>query len=175
MRLRGRFVLTVALMTAPALAHAQAGAPPAAAPAPSVPAPPTGEAGELNLALETRPDGYTYNPQGRRDPFINLLKSVAGKPSDTVRPSGIAGFVINEVHLRGIVENPSGSGKYIALLLGPDGKTYFPRVGQRLYDGVITAIDAVTVYFRQEVTDPLSPEKTKEVKKMLYPSEEARQ
>jgi hypothetical protein len=175
MSTRLRFHLVAAMVVMPALGFGQPAAPPADSAAVPTAPPPTADAGELNLALETRADGYTYNPQGRRDPFINLLKSVAGKPTDTIRPSGIAGFVINEVHLRGIVENPSGSGKYIALLLGPDGKTYFPKVGQRLYDGVITAIDAVTVYFRQEVTDPLSPEKSKEVKKMLYPSEEARQ
>ena len=39
---------------------------------------------------------------------------------------------------------------------------------------VITAIDATTVTFRQEVTDPLSTVKTRDVKKTLYPSEEAR-
>ena len=146
----------------------------AQAPEPAATAPPpmTDGATDLNLALENRPDGYLYNPQGRRDPFVNLMKATTG-PTDTNKPSGIAGFVINEVHLRGIIEHPSGSGKYIAVMLGPDGKGYFPKVGQRLYDGVITAIDAATVYFRQEVTDPLSPEKTKEVKKTLYPTEEA--
>jgi hypothetical protein len=175
-----RGVLALGVLSALALGHGQASA---AAPVPAAPAASTGQAPppalpqdatDLNLALENRPDGYVYNAQGRRDPFINLTKSVVGKPSDSVRPSGIAGFVINEVSLRGIVEHPSGSKQYIALLLGPDGKTYFPKSGQRLYDGVITAIDATTVYFRQEVTDPLSPEKTKEVKKTLYPSEEAK-
>ena len=168
--IRSMFVGAIAF--APALVWGQA--PPAAATAAPPPpaAPAIGEAaGELNLALEARPDGYTYNPQGRRDPFVNLMK--AAVPKDTNKPSGIAGFVINEIHLRGIIEHPSGSGKYIAVMLGPDGKGYFPKVGQRLYDGVITAIDAATVYFRQEVTDPLSPEKTKEVKKTLYPTEEA--
>ena len=47
--------------------------------------------------------------------------------------------------------------------------------GQRLYDGQITAVDATSVTFRQEVTDPLSPVKTREVRKSLYASEEARQ
>src|SRR5689334_10734209 len=103
MNMRRSFVIGAVFAVAPALVGAQPAAPPpaggAAPPASApAPAPATGEASELNLALETRADGYTYNPQGRRDPFINLLKSVAGKPTDTVRPSGIAGFVINEVH-----------------------------------------------------------------------------
>ncbi len=40
---------------------------------------------------------------------------------------------------------------------------------------VITAVDATSVTFRQEVTDPLSPVKTREVRKSLYATEEARQ
>ena len=36
-------------------------------------------------------------------------------------------------------------------------------------------VDASSVTFRQEVTDPLSPVKTRDVRKSLYASEEARQ
>jgi hypothetical protein len=64
---------------------------------------------------------------------------------------------------------------YIAILQGTDGKSYFVNVGQRLFDGVIVSIDATSVSFRQEVTDPLSPVRTRDVRKTLYPSEEARQ
>jgi hypothetical protein len=48
------------------------------------------------------------------------------------------------------------------------------RVGQRLFDGQVVAIDATTVSFRQDVADPLSPVKTREIKQSLYASEEAR-
>jgi hypothetical protein len=64
---------------------------------------------------------------------------------------------------------------FTAMLVGTDGKSYFCKVGQRLFDGVITAIDASTVTFRQEVTDPLSSVRSRDVKKTLYPSEEGRQ
>jgi hypothetical protein len=79
---------------------------------------------------------------------------------------------VQEVALKGIVRDKSG---YIAMLQATDGKSYFAKVGQRFYDGVITAMDGATVTFRQEVTDPLSPVKTRDVKKSLYSSEEARQ
>ena len=36
-------------------------------------------------------------------------------------------------------------------------------------------VDAATVTFRQEVTDPLSPVRTRDLKKSLYVTEEARQ
>ena len=88
---------------------------------------------------------------------------------------------IQEVALKGIVktsgggEGPAEKQGYIAIFLGTDGKSYFVNVGQRLFDGQLVAIDATTVTFRQEVTDPLSPVKTREIKLSLYPSEEARQ
>ena len=86
-----------------------------------------------------------------------------------------------EIALKGIVRT-SGGGTgpaqkpgFIAVFLGADGKSYFVTTGQRLYDGVIVGVDATSVTFRQEVTDPLSPVKTREVRKSLYASEEARQ
>jgi hypothetical protein len=39
---------------------------------------------------------------------------------------------------------------------------------------VVTGIDAATVTFRQEITDPLSTMKSRDVRKTLYPSEEGR-
>ncbi|HMC08036.1 MAG TPA: pilus assembly protein PilP [Actinomycetota bacterium] len=117
-------------------------------------------------------EGYAYNPMGRRDPFVSLLKPVSPDQGPKTRRPGMEGFLIQEVALKGIVKTPKG---YIAMLLGTDGKSYFVGVGQRLFDGVVTAIDATTVTFRQEVTDPLSTVKSRDMKKTLYPSEEARQ
>jgi Tfp pilus assembly protein PilP len=122
--------------------------------------------------LEPAPGGYTYNPQGRRDPFVSLLRPVSADQGPRTRKPGMEGFLIQEVALKGIVNN---GGKYVAMMLGTDGKSYFVNVGQRLFDGVITGIDATSVTFRQEVTDPLSPVRTRDVRKSLYTSEEARQ
>lgn len=155
--------------TAPEAAAAGA----APAPADQVSRPP------LDVELET--GGYTYNSQGRRDPFVSLQRPVAADRGPKTRRPGMEGFLIQEVALKGIVKT-SGGGLgvaqkpgYIAILLGADGKSYFVTTGQRLYDGVIVAVDATSVTFRQEVTDPLSPVKTREVRKSLYASEEARQ
>jgi len=159
--------LAAPLWAAPANAGAGGGDAPSATPSTDVGA---------GIELEAPRDGYSYNPQGRRDPFVCLscTKPRTGPAHAGERPQGIAGLMIQEVALKGIVKDAVQG--YIALLLGPDGRTtYFSKVGQRLYDGAITAIDAATVKFRQEVTDPLSPVKTREVMKTLYPSEEARQ
>jgi Tfp pilus assembly protein PilP len=139
--------------------------------------------GLLDQELEPPPGGYTYNPQGRRDPFVSLIKPVGPDTGAKTRKPGMEGFLIQEVALKGIVKTPGGGGEksvaekagYIAMFLGTDGKSYFVNVGQRLFDGQIVAIDGTTVTFRQEVTDPLSPVKTREIKQSLYASEEARQ
>ena len=167
--MRATVVALVALASAgTAWAQTQMPAPPAPSPAPggtdtvkSI----------LEQGLEPPPGGYTYNPQGRRDPFVSLQKPVEANRGPGSRPPGVKGFLIQEVALKGIVRDKSG---YIAILLGTDGKSYFVRVGERLFDGVVTAIDAANITFRQEVTDPLSPVKSRDVKKSLYPSEENR-
>jgi type IV pilus assembly protein PilP len=180
MRQTALLVLLAGLAT---LAQAQAPAapastiPPAAAPQPS-PSPgatPDPAQAILDQALEraSAAGGYTYNPQGRRDPFVSLVKPVGAQgPGQQQRPSGVPGVLIQEVALKGIVRTPEG---FVAMLLGTDQKSYFCKTGQRLFDGAIVAMDAASVTFRQEVTDPLSTVKTREIKKSLYTTEEARQ
>jgi Tfp pilus assembly protein PilP len=133
----------------------------------------------LDAEMET--GGYTYQSQGRRDPFVSLQRPVSADRGPKTRKAGMEGFLIQEVALKGIVRTAGGGTGvaaqpgYIATFQGADGNSYFVRAGQRLYDGVITAVDATSVTFRQDVTDPLSPVKSREVRKSLYASEEARQ
>ena len=145
---------------------------PAPAVSPASPAPPQVDIGRvlLDQELSGTAGGYAYTSQGRRDPFVSLLKPVDATSAKT-RPPGIAGFLIQEVALKGIVKGPKG---YTAMLLGTNNSSYFVTVGQRLYDGVVSAIDASSITFRQEVSDPLSTVKSRDVKKSLYPSEEGR-
>lgn len=186
--------LTLAMaMLAGIAASALAQAPPAAAPsaagapataAPGAPAEAGGSSDLLSrppLDAEVDATGYNYNPQGRRDPFVSLQRPVASDRGPKTRKPGMDGFLIQEIALKGIVKtNGGGTGPaqrpgFIAIFLGADGKSYFVTTGQRLYDGVVVGVDATSVTFRQEVTDPLSPVKTREVRKSLYASEEARQ
>jgi hypothetical protein len=176
-------VLLVGLAGAAAAQQPAATPPPAESAAPPTEAAPGAPAVDptrppLDVELET--GGYAYNSGGRRDPFVSLQRPVAADRGPKTRKPGMEGFLIQEVALKGIVRT-TGSGLgiagrpgYIAMFLGADGKSYFVSTGQRLYDGVITAMDATSVTFRQEVTDPLSPVKTRDVRKSLYASEEAR-
>ncbi len=88
-----------------------------------------------------------------------------------IRPPGLAGMLIQEVSLRGIVKTKDG---YIAMIQGTDNKSYFARPGERLYDGVIESIDDEKVVFRQEINDPLRVEKFQRIEKSLHPVEERR-
>ena len=53
------------------------------------------------------------------------------------------------------------------MVSGPDNKVYTVRSGDKLYDGVIRQITATSVVILQEVNDPLSLEKQREVRKFL--------
>ena len=97
---------------------------------------------------------------GRRDP------KTAG-----ARPSGVAGLLINEVSVKGIVRNSSG---FVALIQGPDNKTYVVKAGDRLMDGTVKSIVQDAVVFSQDVNDPLSLVKQKEIRKALRSPEGGR-
>lgn len=173
----------VALFAVAVAAAAQQGpgaAAPAAAPAPAAaatPAPaPTGPAGGeliqsiLEQELEAPRNGFIYNPAGRRDPFVSLARPVAtDDATNRPRRPGIEGFLLQETSLKGVLKNIDG---WIAILEGPDKKGYFVRVGQRMHDGVITAVDAAGLTFRQEITDPLSPAKSRDVRRLLNSAQE---
>jgi Tfp pilus assembly protein PilP len=173
------FLAAVLALALAGPARAQEAAPEAASPAGFEAAPADAARPPLDVELDT--GGYAYNSQGRRDPFVSLQRPVAADRGPKTRKPGMEGFLIQEIALKGIVRTTGGGmgvaqrSGFIAMFLGADGKSYFVTTGQRLYDGVITAVDATSVTFRQEVTDPLSPVKTREVRKSLYASEEARQ
>ncbi len=154
----------------------QQGVPPAAPPAAATTVPAAGGAGGeliqsiLEQELEAPRNGYIYNPAGRRDPFISLAKPVASDDAaNRPRRPGIEGFLLQETSLKGLVKNNDG---WIAVLEGPDKKGYFVRVGQRMHDGVITALDGAGLTFRQEITDPLSPAKSRDVRRLLNSAQE---
>jgi type IV pilus assembly protein PilP len=114
------------------------------------------------------PPAYTYEPEGRRDPFVSLLARGSDPTSAASRPPGLPGLLINEVIVKGIVRDRSG---FIAMVQGPDTKTFIVRSGDKLMDGTVKSITADTVVFSQDVNDPLSLVKQREVRKAVRPAE----
>lgn len=141
--------------SAPAKPNAQGQpATPQAAPV-EAPPPPTAPANET----------YTYDPAGRRDPFRNLLAIGIDPAAKGYRPPGLQGLSVNELSVRGVIEKLDGG--YVAMVQGPDNKTYSIHPGDRLLDGLVRAVNAEGLVIVQEVNDPLSLVKQREVSKKL--------
>jgi Tfp pilus assembly protein PilP len=128
--------------------------------------PPASSAGQPAEAEPIEPPGFTYNPDGRRDPFVSLIRrgTTAKGGGSAARPSGLAGLEVAEVMLRGTVRSREG---FVAILQGSDQKAYIVRAGDRLFDGTVRTISQNDMVILQQVNDPLSLEKQREVRKVL--------
>ena len=112
------------------------------------------------------PPGFAYAPEGRRDPFISLLRRGSDPRAAALgtRPSGLGGLGAEEITLRGTVRSRDG---FVGILQGADQKTYIVRAGDKLFDGTIRTIPQNDLVIVQQVNDPLSLEKQREVRKVL--------
>jgi Tfp pilus assembly protein PilP len=113
--------------------------------------------------------GYTYDAAGRRDPFLALDQ--ASDPRATGKTTGLAGLMINEATVKGVVKS---RGRMLAMVQAPDNKTYIVRASDRLLDGEVRAVTAEAVVFVQNVNDPLSPVRQREIRKPLRIVEEGK-
>jgi Tfp pilus assembly protein PilP len=117
--------ITIAAV-APLLAQQETTAPPPTGPVPA-------------LTVQT---GFTYSPDGRRDPFKDLLSG-----RDLPKP-GIEGnqLLIDDIVLFGIVKSKN---VYTALVGTTQGFPTFARVGDRFADGYILSINDTQVVLRK--------------------------
>jgi Tfp pilus assembly protein PilP len=139
--------------------------------APAAPQPPA-----KKIDLPTPPPNFEYAAQGRRDPFISLVdrgkdQSTQNGAATAKRAEGVPGMLTGELTVRGIMQT---RGAWVAMVAGPDGKVYTVRAGDKLADGVIRQVNATSVVILQEVNDPLSLEKQREVRKFLRGGDEVK-
>jgi Tfp pilus assembly protein PilP len=137
-------------------------APGATAPAPASPPP----------AAAPAQEAYTYKPDGRRDPFLNLLGTGTENKLTSHKGEGPAGMTVGEISVRGVLES---RGALIAMIQGPDNRTYVVHQGDKLLDGTVKSVTPQGLVIVQEVNDPLSLIKTREVRKMLRSLEDAKE
>ena len=171
-------LLALALGTADMQSAAQTPAPPAATPAaapapqpqtsPSVPpaqpaAPP---------APQPPPETYVYQSSGRRDPFLSPFGGSSESRQTSRRGDGPAGMSLAEISVRGILQS---RGNLVAMVQGPDNKTYIVHQGDKLLDGTIKSVIAQGLIVIQEVNDPLSLVKQREVRKLLRTLEDSKE
>jgi Tfp pilus assembly protein PilP len=152
------FVIFVA--SASAIAGAQSTA--ASTPPPAAASPATAAPGADVAPKPLTPESYSYDPAGRRDPFLNLLGGGSGPASR--KGEGASGIAVAELSVRGVMQSRSG---LIAMVQGPDNKTYIVHQGDKLLDGSIKTITAQGLIIEQDVNDPLSVVKQREVRRLL--------
>jgi Tfp pilus assembly protein PilP len=118
-------------------------------------------------------ENFSYNPEGRRDPFVSL--TARGSDQSSARagqePDGAGGLSADEISVRGIVATGNG---YVAMVRGPNGKTFVVHQSDKLLDGTVKSITAQAIVILQDVSDPLSVVKQKEVRKLLRGLEEGK-
>jgi Tfp pilus assembly protein PilP len=163
--------LAVMLLTAMLSSAAQGGPTPQAQAQPNTTPPAATAAGRAPAKPAEAGAPFTYNPEGRRDPFVSLIGRGNDPKNAGSRPAGVPGLLINEVSVKGIVRNSTG---FVAMIQGPDNKTYVVKAGDRLMDGTVKSIVQDAVVFAQDVNDPLSLVKQKEIRKNLRSAEGGR-
>ena len=185
--LAGLAVLAVTSMGTLPLATAEPQRPPVVAPPatatvpPATPEPapgaPTAAAG-TPVAAAHPPVGplpstnFTYEAGDRRDPFISLANQGSDPRSEgRTRYQGLAGLGVNEVSVKGIVLYER---QLVAMVQAPDNRTYLVRPNDRLLDGSVRAVTSEAVVFVQQVNDPLSLVKQREIRKALRALEEGK-
>ena len=176
-------VLTVMTLAPAAGAQAPSPAKPASAPqgqAPAKPASPQGQAAPAALAQPPAAatpapppqETYTYRPEGRRDPFLNLTGTGTEARMTSRKGEGPTGLTVGEITVRGIMQS---RGSLVAMIQGPDKKTYIVHQGDKLLDGTIKSITPQGLVVVQEVKDPLSLIKQREIRKLLRSLEDAKE
>jgi len=106
-----------------------------------------------------------YNPEGRRDPFKNLL---AGKEIKGKTTSGGPELYIDDLKLIGIVKHKN---RYVAIFSGPHGFPLYFRVGDKVSDGFVLSINESQVIFRKTNERGLPLMRPKDITKEIHPEE----
>jgi Tfp pilus assembly protein PilP len=158
--------------TSPAAPAAQAKpVPPTPTPAPAAPAP----AAPATVAPAPKPpppETYVYRSEGRRDPFLSLIGTGSTPRDPSRRGEGPSSMTVGEISVRGIMQS---KGDLVAMIQGPDKKTYIVHQGDKFLDGTIKTISPQGLVVMQEVNDPLSLVKQREVRKLLRSLEDAKE
>ncbi len=113
--------------------------------------------------IQIKPRGPTYNPEGRRDPFRDLLAGQDLREKGKTR--GIGQLAIEDTVLIGIVKY---KGKLTAIINDTQGFPYYIKTGDNFLDGFVLNVNDSQVIFRKtkERGIPLSNPKdiVKEIK-----------
>lgn len=120
---------------------------------------------EISSAALLQKTADSYNPEGRRDPFRDLL---AGRDVKATGQGGLAAMSVDDVVLIGITKF---KGKFTAIINGSDGFPVKISVGNRFEDGFVLSINDSKVVFRKTKERGIQMFRPKDVTKEINPEE----
>jgi type IV pilus assembly protein PilP len=141
-----------------------------AAPIVESPAPPAGASvSQPGDSLPTEFSGVSYDPSGRRDPFLPMVQlGQQAEPDSSLPPLQRIG--LTELSLIGVLWGNYG---YTAMVQTPDGKGYSIRRGTRIgpNNGVVSSITERGIIVQERFTDVYGNKQEREYVKLLHPKE----
>jgi type IV pilus assembly protein PilP len=107
---------------------------------------------ETEKANKAEQEIYTYDPKGKRDPFLSLVLMLKQKPERKKGMTPFESYSVDEINLLAIAWDNQ---KYYALILLPDKKSYTITEGEKLglYGGKVQKITKDAVVIREPVKD----------------------
>ena len=123
-----------------------------------------------NSTLEPMSAG-SYDPSGRRDPFVPVLQQLGVGPIDPSLPP-LQRVGLTEMNLIAVVWGAYGN---TAMVQTPDGNGYTVRRGTRIgpNNGVVSAVTEKGIVVQERFTDVYGSKQEREYVKLLHPKEGA--
>ena len=120
-------------------------------------------------SLSTEFSGTSYDPSGRRDPFLPMIQLGQQTEQDVTLPP-LQRVGLTELSLIGVLWGNYG---YTAMVQTPDGKGYSIRRGTRIgpNNGVVSSITERGIIVQERFTDVYGNKQEREYVKLLHPKE----
>ena len=120
-------------------------------------------------SLSTEFSGTSYDPSGRRDPFLPMIQLGQQTEQDVTLPP-LQRVGLTELSLIGVLWGNYG---YMAMVQTPDGKGYSIRRGTRIgpNNGVVSSITERGIIVQERFTDVYGNKQEREYVKLLHPKE----
>ncbi len=111
----------------------------------------------------------SYDPSGRRDPFVPVLQQLGLGPIDPTLPP-LQRVGLTEMNLIAVVWGAYGN---TAMVQMPDGNGYTVRRGTRIgpNNGVVSAVTEKGIVVQERFTDVYGSKQEREYVKLLHPKE----
>ncbi len=145
--------------------------PPVASPAAPQPG---GSGAAAEPVVQVGRGGYVYLPEGRRDPFLTILKESgveSGRKTDELNLPPLQRVSVAELSVIGIIWGGFG---YTAMVQTSDGKGYTVQRGTRIgnNNGVVSAITEKEIIVEERFTDIYGKKQVREYAKPLHAKED---